>query len=216
MEGRQTERESPVFEYGGLRYRTHEEVYQPEDDTWLLVDMIQDLAVKDKRVMEIGCGAGLALLAAVKSGARGVGSDRNPWAVRLLMENARLNGLQANVQAVRSDLLGAFVLDPVDLLVFNPPYLPTAPEERVRGELNYAFDGGESGDVVIERFLTELGAASAQGQRIPETVLVLSNHNDAGRVHRRLGALGLSCVQKTQKRRYLFHQVWVERFAPSE
>lgn len=206
---------SPVFEYAGLRYRTHDDVYQPEDDTWLLVDMIQGLELQGKRVLELGCGAGLGLLAAVQNGARGIGSDRNPWAVRLLLENARLNGLQSNVQAVRGDLVSGFHLRGVDLLVFNPPYLPTAPEDRVQGDLNLAFDGGLSGDVVIDRFLAQLEDAHATGGRVPETLLVLSNHNDRERVHRRLEALGLKGVAQSEKRRYLFHQVWVERLSPS-
>lgn len=204
-----------VFEYGGLRYVMHDEVYQPEDDTWLMVDMIQGLALKDKRVLEIGCGAGLGLLAAVKNGAMGVGSDRNPFAVRLLLENASLNGVRDRVAGVRADLLTAFDLRPVDLLVFNPPYLPTAPEDRVQGELNHAFDGGASGDVVIDRFLGMLERAHEAGVQVPETILVLSNHNDQGKVHRRLKALGLTPVQQSEKRRYLFHQVWVERFSRS-
>ncbi len=215
MAGSLAGREPPVFEYAGLSYRTHEEVYQPEDDTWLLVDLIQGLSLQGKLVLEVGCGAGLALLAAVKNGARGVGTDRNPWAVRLLRENARLNALGPRVQAVRADLLTGLDLGTVDLVVFNPPYLPTTPEERVRGELNHAFDGGVSGDAVIDRFLGHLEARHATGAPVPETVLVLSNHNDAGRVHRGLEALGLSRVQQTGKRRYLFHQVWAERFSPS-
>lgn len=206
--------ESPDYEYAGLRYHVHDEVYQPEDDTWLLVDMIQRLPLQGKRVLEIGCGAGLGLLAAVQNGARGIGSDRNPWAVRLLVENARLNRLQSDVQAVRGDLLSAFDLREVDLLVFNPPYLPTAPEDRVQGELNFAFDGGLSGDVVINRFLGQLENGPTRGGRVPEILLVLSNHNDRAMVHSRLEALGLRGVAQSEKRRYLFHQVWVERFSP--
>ncbi len=206
---------SPVFEYAGLRYRTHDEVYQPEDDTWLLVDMIQGLELQGKRVLEIGCGAGLGVLAAVRKGAKGVGSDRNRPAVALLLENARLNGSESNVQAVHADLLTAFDLRGVDLLVFNPPYLPTAPEDRVQGELNLAFDGGASGDVVIDRFLTQLEAHQEAGGRVPETLLVLSNHNDREMVHRRLKTLGLKGAAQSEKQRYLFHQVWVERFSPS-
>ena len=44
-----------------------------------------------------------------------------------------------------------------DFLVFNPPYLPTAEDEKIDGMLNYAFDGGVSGRDSIDRFLAEAG-----------------------------------------------------------
>ncbi len=38
------------------------------------------------------------------------------------------------------------------LFCFNPPYLPTQPEERINDWLEHALDGGLNGRVVIERF----------------------------------------------------------------
>lgn len=204
----------PVHGYGGIRYRVHERVYEPHDDTWLLVDFVNRGRWKGKRVLEVGCGAGLALLAAVKQGAIGVGCDRNPEAVRLLRANAALNDLDG-VEGVLADLVGPFAVGRFDLILFNPPYLPVDPDQPVSGPLAYALEGGASGDEVIDRFLSQLEQWADVGERIPQVVLVLSNHNDAGMVHRRLSALGLDHREAGEPRRWFFHRVWVEHHAPS-
>ena len=58
-----------------------------------------------------------------------------------------------------SDSFSDFRIPPngFDFIVFNPPYLPTAEDEKVDGMLNYAFDGGVSGRDSIDRFLAEVG-----------------------------------------------------------
>ena len=55
------------------------------------------------------------------------------------------------------DNLPAMPANGFDLILFNPPYLPTAEDERVPGYLNYAFDGGVFGRDSIDRFLEEVG-----------------------------------------------------------
>jgi len=55
---------------------------------------------------------------------------------------------------------------PFDLIVFNPPYLPTRPEERVEDWLEYALDGGPDGRAVLSLFANEVGRVLAQGGRV--------------------------------------------------
>jgi release factor glutamine methyltransferase len=50
--------------------------------------------------------------------------------------------------------------------VFNPPYLPTQPEERIDDWLEHALDGGLTGRVVIGRFAGQAGRVLAPGGRI--------------------------------------------------
>jgi release factor glutamine methyltransferase len=61
------------------------------------------------------------------------------------------------VRVVRADLCHG-LCGPFDLVIFNPPYLPTAEDERLPEWLNRAFDGGPGGREVIARFLEEAGA----------------------------------------------------------
>ena len=41
----------------------------------------------------------------------------------------------------------------VDLLIFNPPYVPTPPEEMNRVDIYASWAGGEDGREIIDRFL---------------------------------------------------------------
>jgi release factor glutamine methyltransferase len=132
------------------------QVYQPEADTYLLLDAAKKELKPGDRVLEIGTGSGLisrelALVADV------VATDINP--------HAALCACSSGLDVVRSDLF-AGIKGTFDLIIFNPPYLPTQPEERIDDWLEYALDGGETGRVVIERFAGEVGRALAPQGRI--------------------------------------------------
>ena len=76
-----------------------------------------------------------------------------------------------------------------DLVIFNPPYLPTQPEERIDDWLEYALDGGESGRVVIERFAAEVGRVLAPGGRV---LLLASSLTGPGDVQELFAGHGFS------------------------
>lgn len=204
----------PEQTYAGIRYRTHPDVYEPHDDTWLLVDAVQGLPLTDRRVLEVGCGAGVALIAAAVNGARCVGLDRNPAAVRLMLENAALNGVRDRVDGVLGDLVASVRPGGFDLVLFNPPYLPVDPDQPVSGPLAYALEGGPTGDEVIQRFLDGLESWTRHKESVPELLIVLSNHNDEQAIRRRTAKLGLHNVEASPPRRYFFHRLWVEHHRP--
>ncbi|MBW3582169.1 MAG: methyltransferase [Euryarchaeota archaeon] len=203
-----------TFEYRGLRYGTHTEVYVPHDDTWLLVDAVRDVdgVGKGDIVVETGCGAGLGLIAATGRGARGIGIDRNPAALRLARDNARLNEVSDRVDVVLGDLVAPVDLDRVDWLLFNPPYLPTAREERLPGALNLAFDGGPTGNETLFRFVSMLEAHAARGKHRPALLLVTSSLNDRGRIKTRLAAAGWDEVEPLGSAAFPFERLYAEAF----
>lgn len=155
----------PEFEHAGLRYATDPHVYDPSDDTWLLIEAL-DVRQGD-RFLEVGCGAGLAAIAAARFGARVTASDRNPYALRLARENARRN--QVSLRLVQTDLLRGLRPNKFETIAFNPPYLPTHAHERIPGEVNRAFDGGPTGRDVTLDFLAQLAPNP------PERVLLLAS-----------------------------------------
>ncbi|PKL70186.1 MAG: methylase [Methanomicrobiales archaeon HGW-Methanomicrobiales-1] len=132
------------------------QVYQPEDDTYLLLDAAINEVKPGDRVLEIGTGSGL-ISRELSKVSDVVATDINPHAALC----ARGDG----VQVVRSDLF-AGIRGTFDLIIFNPPYLPTQPEERIDDWLEYALDGGATGRDVIERFAAGVDTVLALDGRI--------------------------------------------------
>jgi release factor glutamine methyltransferase len=132
------------------------QVYTPDTDTYLLLDAALAEVKPGDRVLEVGTGSGL--IAAELARVTGViATDINPHAVLC----ARKKG----VAVVQNDLFYG-IRSSFDVILFNPPYLPTQPEERIDDWLEYALDGGLNGRVVIERFSEQVARVLAPGGRI--------------------------------------------------
>ncbi len=155
-------------------------VYRPREDTLLILPFAE--VAPGTLFLEVGCGAGLAALAAARRGARVVATDVNPHALRHLRARARAEDL--DLTPVRTDLargLGRF-----DRLLSNPPYLPTRPEERDPDRWhNLALDGGPDGCGVTARLVEELDQhLTTDGTAF----VVVSSRQDAAALERiRLG-----------------------------
>ncbi|MHB8164284.1 MAG: HemK2/MTQ2 family protein methyltransferase [Methanoregula sp.] len=132
------------------------QVYQPEADTYLLLDAAIIEVKPGDRVLEIGTGSGL-ISRELSKVSDVVATDINP--------HATLCARGPGVQVVRSNLF-AGIRGTFDLIIFNPPYLPTQPEERIDDWLEYALDGGTTGRDVIERFSVGVDPVLAPGGRI--------------------------------------------------
>jgi release factor glutamine methyltransferase len=132
------------------------QVYTPDADTYLLLDAARQEVKGGDRVLEVGTGSGLIAVELAKV-TQVVATDINPHAVHC----ARSNG----VAVVQNDLFCG-IRNLFDVILFNPPYLPTQPEERIDDWLEHALDGGLNGRVVIERFSEHVGRVLAPGGRI--------------------------------------------------
>ena len=121
-------------------------IYTPREDSFLLEKLVKKYAPK-KKVLDIGCGSGIQMEAALKFGAKEVsGVDIYSESV----EFCKKKGL--NVK--KSDLFGK-AKGKFDLIIFNPPYLPE--DEREDSESAKTTSGGKKGDEIIIRFLKEAG-----------------------------------------------------------
>ncbi|ELZ04353.1 HemK2/MTQ2 family protein methyltransferase [Natrialba aegyptia] len=132
------------------------DVYQPAEDSELLAESACDHLGKrtrdrpDTTVLEVGTGSGyVASRVADETNARVIASDLNPHAVG----QARREG----VEAVRADLVSPFADGAFDAVLFNPPYLPTDPDNEWDDWMEYALSGGEDGRAVIDPFLASVG-----------------------------------------------------------
>ncbi len=125
-------------------------VYQPAEDSALLAEAAIEDMTASNRVLEVGTGSGwVAEQVADETDAHVVGSDLNPHACR----QARDRG----VAAVRADLVAPFAANSVDAVLFNPPYLPTDPDNEWGDWMEHALSGGEDGRRLIRPFLADVG-----------------------------------------------------------
>lgn len=132
------------------------EVYEPAEDSAILAgEVVDDLAAAaPERVLDVGTGSGyVGSRLAAETGARVVGIDVNPSAVRRARE--------AGLEAVRGDLTGPFRTGVFDCVVFNPPYLPAMEDAEWEDWFETAVTGGETGRELIERFLDAVGRVLA-------------------------------------------------------
>ena len=154
-----------IIKYKGFLIETDENVYEPSDDTYLLLDSLEKVDFRaGSRVLEVGCGTGIVSIAVSGLVASVVACDINPHAVDVCKRNAARNKVK-NIEVVGSDLFSG-VSGRFDLIVFNTPYLPQSLDETVSGEINHAWDGGVDGRKVIERFLAEVSSYLSEGGRI--------------------------------------------------
>lgn len=155
------------------------QVYQPEADTLLLLSAAQAEVRAGDRVLEIGTGSG-TVAAGLTTARSIVATDINPHAVA----SARQKG----VSVVRTDLFNG-IRGSFDLILFNPPYLPTQPGERIDDWLEYALDGGLDGRAVIERFSSGVGQLLAHQGRILLLISSLTGMSSVKDIFSRQGFL---------------------------
>ena len=157
------------------------QVYQPEADTFLLLRAAKAEVRPGDRVLEVGTGSG-RIAAALVQDCDVVATDINPHAAFC----ARKEGLEV----VRCDLFSG-LRGRYDLILFNPPYLPTKKEERIDDWLEYALDGGTTGREVIARFAAAVDGVLAPQGRI---LLLVSGLTGIEEVCRLFARTGFTCT----------------------
>jgi release factor glutamine methyltransferase len=154
-------------EFHGLRIRITGAVLIPRPETEMLVDWALTLlpppaAGRHPTIVDLGTGSGCiaCALAVRRPDLRVAAVDASPGAAAVAHANVVDLGLAPRVRVFAGDLLGAVRGGVADMVVSNPPYLPTpllstlAPEV-VDHEPRCALDGGRDGLDVIRRVVIE-------------------------------------------------------------
>src|ERR687894_1026516 len=145
-------------------------VFRPRSDTWLLAAVLRrQPQVRGGTVLDVCTGSGALAVAALLAGARSATAvDVSARAVLTARLNARLNG--ARVEAIRGDLLDAVPGRRFDVIVSNPPYLPSDGDALpARGRARHT-EAGESGRLVLDRLID-----AAPAHLTPGGVLLLTH-----------------------------------------
>lgn len=119
-------------------------MYAPSDDTFLLADCIRQY--NGRRALEIGVGSGLLLDILEKNFAYVAGSDIDLQALQHCKQQKR-TAASANILLVCCDAGSAFGVGKFDLIVSNPPYLPSNDnnDDDNNNNLDLAVNGGPTG-----------------------------------------------------------------------
>ena len=148
------QKKTTIFHYQDLEIETGHDVYDPAEDTFLLLETVH--VNPTDAVLELGTGCGLIALAYARLGASVVCTDINPSAVQLTKRNIQRNRprLNGTIDVRQGDLFSVITTNErFDVIMFNPPYLPTSSEEKTDAWLSMAVDGGADGLQVTKRFL---------------------------------------------------------------
>ncbi|UNO38852.1 HemK2/MTQ2 family protein methyltransferase [Streptomyces sp. MST-110588] len=127
-------------------------VYAPQDDTAALAAALErEPLPPHAEVLDVGTGSGaLAVAAARRGAARVTAVDTSPAAVLTARLNAWLAGQGRTVRVRRGDPLRTAPRHHFDLVLANPPYVPSpepAPPRRGRAR---AWDAGRDGRAVLD------------------------------------------------------------------
>ena len=135
-------------EFMGLELEVNEDVLIPRQDTETLVEEILKYC-DDKSVLDMCTGSGCIILSLAKLGklSRAVGVDLSERALKVAAKNVMKH--KVKVELIQSDLF-ACVEGCFDILVSNPPYIPSSEVDELMPEVRdfeprMALDGSDDG-----------------------------------------------------------------------
>lgn len=184
-----------------LTAEDYNHVYEPAEDSFLLLDALEeDLEELRQRnplvCVELGSGSGINITALSKALPHTfcLAIDINPFACRTTKRTSTANA--TDLDATNMDLLSCLRPGVIDLLIFNPPYVPTdtladdqeefADPSSLDGQLIKSWAGGQSGCDVINRLFQVVYDKMAIGSLF---YLLLLKENDPEEIQRRLAQL---------------------------
>lgn len=188
-----------VREFWGLPFRLSEATLVPRPDTETVVELALEIFRERKtphppRIADIGTGSGAILLALLHEipGAFGVGTDLSLTALKTAKGNAASLGL-AGRSAFVACSYAATLHGPFDLIVSNPPYIPSGEIPTLSIEVrehdpHLALDGGNDGYDAYRALIPQAAERLARGGAL----IVEAGHGQARNIEALMTAAGLA------------------------
>ncbi|HEY0575970.1 MAG TPA: HemK2/MTQ2 family protein methyltransferase [Pseudonocardia sp.] len=126
-------------------------VYRVDTDSTLLADLLARTGHAEGRdVLDVCAGTGVLALSAARAGARSITAvDLSLRSTMATWLNCRLHG--APVTVLRGDLFGPVLGRRFDLVVANPPYVPSRASAPARHRIGRCWDAGQDGRLMLDR-----------------------------------------------------------------
>jgi len=143
------------------------DVYRPQEDSHLLIDTLErTTVVVGRRVADLCTGSGIVAIAAAELGAETVSAwDISDDAVRCAQRNAGQAGVQVEVHL--GSFAEALAHGPYDVVVSNPPYVPTPSAIDLTvpagSDPAWSWDGGDDGRAIVDPLCAMAPAMLADG-----------------------------------------------------
>ncbi|GIX64292.1 hemk methyltransferase family member 2-like protein [Babesia caballi] len=97
--------------------------------------------------------------------------DINPSANAATMDTMRRNGVEGNADTATTDMFTSLCKRRskalVDLVMFNPPYVPSGSNDIAPDDIDKAWNGGFMGREVTDRFITSVGVGDHRSFHTP-------------------------------------------------
>ncbi|MEA4885035.1 MAG: peptide chain release factor N(5)-glutamine methyltransferase [Clostridia bacterium] len=197
-----------VKEFMSVEFQVDGRVLIPGPDTEILVeatrDEIADAGMSAPRIADIGTGSGAiaCALAKILPGARILATDISRDALEVAAQNVSRLGLEQQVVLGSGDLFQALAApewERVDVIVSNPPYIPSGDIPGLQPEISkyeprLALDGGPDGLELYRRI-----AAGAAAHLEPGGIVALeAGDGQAARIAELLADSGLRDISLRQ------------------
>ena len=187
-------------EFWGLPLNLSAATLVPRPDTETVVERALELLCADGatdralRIADLGTGTGAILLALLSElpGAHGFGTDISEAALQTARENATRLGLADRATFIACDYASGLT-GPLDLIVSNPPYIPTVDIAGLAIEVrdhdpHSALDGGPDGlDAYRALIAQSVGLLGPNGSLVVE-----AGQGQSGDIEALMTAAGLS------------------------
>jgi release factor glutamine methyltransferase len=159
MMGKPTQYITRRQEFFGREFRVSRDVLIPRPETEHVVETALRVARGARRILDVGAGSGaLAVTLQLETGAVTCATEISPAAAAVARDNARRLG--AAVPVIVCDLMSAIAPASCDLIVSNPPYVPSTQRDGLQREVRdwepaAALFAGTSGFEIYDRIAAD-------------------------------------------------------------
>jgi release factor glutamine methyltransferase len=151
-------------EFFGLDFEVNRNVLIPRPETELIVELAIEILQTKKNSMfcEVGIGSGciaVSILHRIET-ARAIGLDVSHKALQIAARNAATHKVSNRLELKISDVFEVLENEKFDLIVSNPPYIPSREIENLQAEVRdfepiVALTDGNEGLSIIEKIIVE-------------------------------------------------------------
>jgi release factor glutamine methyltransferase len=150
-------------EFMGLEFKLNQDVFIPRPETEILVEytlgLIARLEKKILRVLDLCTGSGCIAISLAKyimdKNIIFYATDLSKKALDIAKVNAKIH--QVKINFLNADLFNGMKQDSFDIIVSNPPYIPSDQIDKLSKEISYepkiALDGGKDGLEFFRRII---------------------------------------------------------------